>query len=295
MLPPVQLRNSNLRFCKVVRDGKRAFEKNFNTIEEAYDYMSPKLFGDWCMRSEGNYGVLGGFGGLFILDFDDIESYKKVKHLLPKTFTVVSASKRLPHLYYISTDNVELKTQVFDVIKKNAAGIPLMGADGYPMRIRAVDLQGIGKYVVGPESVVDGKKYEIVNDVDVAYASYLDICAVLRDNFPLVHVAKSKETMSKLKYKLSKPSRMDDEREKIRFQVSVPKLLSHYGSNTSLYRTKCPLGHSSVSEQNVAFDDTLWYCFHCMKGGDVFTMVMERERMTFPESIKWIKETFGVK
>ena len=104
MIVPKQLQNCDIRFCKVVRNGKRAFEKEFNKPNMAYKWNSLSLH-QWLFEKDGNFGVLCGYANLFVLDFDDEKTYRKVKKILPPTFTVRSGGKNLPHLYYISTDS----------------------------------------------------------------------------------------------------------------------------------------------------------------------------------------------
>ena len=296
MLLPKQLRDATLSFCRVGKNDKRAIDKGFLLPENTHNYLSCELFGKWCMSEGGNYGVLCGFGKLFILDFDDWDTYNTVKDSLPKTFTVLSASKQLPHLYYYATEEeADIKTVVFDKMMKNDKNIPLIGADGKPIYKRILDLQGLGKYCVGPCSRVGDKEYAVDNDLAIATTSYAHICSVLRSNFPFVKVATSKKTLDKLKYKRPKRTRGDDAVRNIKQQVGMSQLLNHYGCDTTQYRCECPLNHSSESKENVDHDSELFYCFNCMSGGDVFSLAMMKEGFDFKESIVWFKETFGVK
>ena len=292
MILPKRLNNSKFRFCKVLPDDKRAFEKQFNTEENAYKSSSFHLFNEW----DGNYGVLCGFGGLFVLDFDDLDTYQQVRDILPNTFTVVSANKRLPHLYYINNDESEVRTMVFDKVSRNANGIPHIGPDGNEFVKRIIDLQGQGKFVVGPNSTIGDKSYDVMNPAPIASVSYAHICSLLRSYFPYVKIAKSNKTLSNLKYggKVKEYKSGDDLAEKIRRRVSMPQLLSHYGSNVSMSRCECPHNHSSDSGKNVAFTDKLYYCFNCLKGGDVFTLVMEKEGLEFKDALDWFKSEFNI-
>lgn len=280
MLPSEQLRRPELRFCKVVKDGKRAFEKKFNTPEMAYPYTSCECFGRWVMSKGGNYGVLCGYGGLFVLDFDDLDTFNKVKKVLPPTFTVKSGGKKLPHMYYIANDTTEVNTVLFD------------DEDGN----RIIDLQGQGKYVVGAGSRVnEGRnEYKVYKNFPITHVSYAHICSTLKDYFPHTHIAKSKKmpfTAKRMAYR----SNPDDEVEKIKGLVSMPTLLSHYGSNVWKRRCECPMGHQSNSNATVAFDRDLMYCFHCCKGGDIFNVVMEVEGLGFRDAISWLRKTFNIK
>jgi len=283
MLPPKSLRNDHFRFCKVIKNGKRAFEKAFNTSDVAYNYLSCDLFGKWCMSNGGNYGVLCGYGGLFILDFDDKETFMKVKNKLPPTMMVTSAGKGLPHLYYYANDvkDVDIKTVLFDTM------------DGGVSR-RIIDLQGFGKYCVGPGSKIDMKEYKLLVDLPIATVRYKNIVSLLQEVFPLIHVAKTKVPKS-VKYAKRVKKGDDDWVWKIKTSVSMPQLLHHLGSNTSMKRTQCPICTESVSGKCVAFESEIYYCFHGCHGGDIFELLMRFKGYDFPDAIAWFKKEFHIK
>jgi len=281
MLPPDVLREEEFRFCKVIHKGKRAFEKKFNTPEVAYQYHSCDLFGKWLMDSKGNYGVLCGYGGLFVLDFDDLATFEKVKKALPPTMMVKSAGKNLPHLYYKDPNAKKISKVLFD------------DADGN----RIIDLQGQGTYVVGPGSVAPNKEgvmkeYRLVNKLPITNTSYLDICSTLDSLLGSTNTKVSK----KMPFKAKRIAHTGDERkDKIKNYISMPQLLAHYGSNVYIKRTSCPFGHSSTSGKNVQFDNDLMYCHHCCQGGDIFKVVRIAEQCSFPESMEYLEKEFNIK
>jgi len=278
MMPPIQLQDPTYRFCKVVRNGKNAFEKKFNTPDKAYSYNDSECFGRWMLSEGGNYGVLAGYGRLFVLDFDDRDTFMKCKQLLPPTMMVISAGKKLPHLYYKAYDvcsDEEIRTVLFD----NST------------RERIIDLQGFGKYVVGPGSKIGDNEYSLRGSRGITSVSYHQVVELLRNMFPNIHVAKTKTMPVAVRFK---PQRENDEVWKIKQQVSMTSLLNHYGCNTSMYRCQCPAGHHSNSGKDVAHDNNLMYCFNCMLGGDIFSVVMGVEKIEFVESIAWLKDTFNI-
>lgn len=56
------------------------------------------------------------------------------------------------------------------------------------------------------------------------------------------------------------------------------------------YITRCPLHDDSSASFSVNETKGLWHCFGaCMKGGDIFRLVMEYNKCDFRESIKWLK------
>lgn len=100
-----------------------------------------------------NVGCVGTPEGIVILDADHPELIARIEretgHKMPRTFTVRSGGKKLPHLYFRQTD-VSRKLR-----NPSSAGM--------------FDLQCVDKYVVGPGSTLgDGKTYEIIDDSPIA-------------------------------------------------------------------------------------------------------------------------------
>ena len=88
MSVPPSLQNMSFRFCLV--NGKIPIEKDWQNSNN-YPYNHPKL----CLhQNRGNYGVLGGYGNLLILDFDNIEAQEESLPQLPPTFSVVYVRPR---------------------------------------------------------------------------------------------------------------------------------------------------------------------------------------------------------
>lgn len=56
----------------------------------------------------------------------------------------------------------------------------------------------------------------------------------------------------------------------------------------------CPFHAEKTPSFTVTPDKGLFKCFGCGKGGDVFTFVMEYERVSFPEAVRILAERFGV-
>ena len=80
---PKQLQNPNFRFCLLKAKEKIPFEKSWQ--KNGYCFDNPKLL-NW-IKNGGNYGVIGGYGNLRILDIDkkDLEEFFKK---LFDTFTI---------------------------------------------------------------------------------------------------------------------------------------------------------------------------------------------------------------
>jgi len=56
----------------------------------------------------------------------------------------------------------------------------------------------------------------------------------------------------------------------------------------------CPFHGEKTPSFSVAPDKGLFYCFGCQKGGNLFTFVMEMEKLTFMEAAKFLAEKAGV-
>lgn len=141
---PKQLQRPEFRFCLIKPKDKAPFEKDWqNTCN--YKFDDAKLIEHISLG--GNYGIIGGFGNLLVIDFDSEEVQKEKMPLLPETFTVKTGSGRF-HLYYLVDTPESMK------------------------RIKT-DIQGRGKQVVAPGSIhPNGNKYEVFKDCFISTIPY---------------------------------------------------------------------------------------------------------------------------
>lgn len=138
---PKQLQDTEFRFYLIVKNSKLPLENRWNSVRN-YGYDHPIL-----ETYTGNLGVVCGHGGLVVVDFDDKLYYDSVKNSLPATFTVITAGKRLPHLYYRLTDWPE-------------QGLKKVKIDHPVTKARMCDVQMSRCGVVAPGSVIDRRRYE---------------------------------------------------------------------------------------------------------------------------------------
>lgn len=141
---PSQLKNKDFRFFLVRANDKKPAQKSWTT-KNNYTY-------DQVEKWYGNYGVLCGKGNLVVLDFDDMDYFMKVRDKLPVTFTVLSAGRQLPHLYYIITDMPNRMKKI--------------GIDDEQGN-RVCDVQASRTGVVGPNSKINGKEYKVIMDLPI--------------------------------------------------------------------------------------------------------------------------------
>lgn len=148
------LRQAGARFCRVYEGKKRPVGNAWQEKENTFTGEDEKLL-KW-VKGGGNYGVVGGFGDLTILDEDDERITELRRAKLPETFTV-STCHNDRHSYFVSP-NFDGSIRLLDPEDPNT----VVG-----------DVQDEGKMVVGPGSVIypehdqkegTGGYYEIVND-----------------------------------------------------------------------------------------------------------------------------------
>lgn len=100
----------------------------------------------WFTQPQGGLAILTGrVSQLVVLDFDDLATYERFSRQLPElinTYTVRSAGRGTPHLYFKMT-NIGLATR----------------------HVRGMDVLSDGCYVVAPPTVIGGKTYVVERDV----------------------------------------------------------------------------------------------------------------------------------
>ena len=56
----------------------------------------------------------------------------------------------------------------------------------------------------------------------------------------------------------------------------------------------CPFHQEKTPSFNVNVQKQIWHCFGCGKGGDVFSFLMEIDKVTFPEALKDLADRAGI-
>ena len=264
---PKQLQNSIFRFILLKKKEKRPIELEWQT-KNNYKFNDPKLIKH--INSGGNYGIIGGGKNhLVIIDFDNKEVQEKVIQNLPKTFTIKTGSGLL-HKYFFSDDSKSFK--IFNEELETLA-----------------DIQGEGKQVVGGGSIhPNGKKYEIVDNTEIAFLSYSEIKAnlMIYDKKP----KKEREKEPKNKLKDYENNTFIDE---LKARIKIRDVLNKLGINTSKNPTECPL-HSSKGGKCLGFKEETAHCFHCDGSWNIFSLVMDVKKCDFKESLIILSDWFGM-
>lgn len=251
---PEQLSADKFRFILVGND-KRPQELEWTT-KNNYPYDSEKI------KKQERYGVLCGENNLVVIDYDNEIIQKETEDKLPETFTVKTAGKGLHHLYYV-VDNPK-SFVIKDINNKTL-----------------VDIQGKGRQVIGPNSILNGRKYEIIKNIHIAKVSITKILDIFE---PWIDTEK----------KIHNKEETDDECELIKQKVKVPDLLQDWGIDTSKDHTDCPM-HDSRSGTCFEFNDNVWRCYHCKKKGNIFHLLMFKDNLSFPEAKEKLAQIAGIK
>lgn len=86
--------------------------------------------------------------------------------------------------------------------------------------------------------------------------------------------------------------------EEVRNAIDIVDLISTYlqlkkrGRN---YVALCPFHHEKTPSFYVSPDRQMYHCFGCGASGNVFTFLMETEKVSFIESVKYLAEKAGIK
>ena len=56
----------------------------------------------------------------------------------------------------------------------------------------------------------------------------------------------------------------------------------------------CPFHGEKTPSFHIIPATQVWHCFGCGEGGDVFTYIMKRENLSFPDSIRYLADRAGI-
>lgn len=222
---PKSLQNPDFRFFLVGSNSKIPLEKAWNS-QNYYPFFHQKI-----LQHKGNYGVCTGPGNLIVIDFDDLDLYNSVVEKLPPTFTVLSAGRRLPHMYYI------LKGKMF---KKNA----YKDEDGNVL----ADIQADRCGIVGPGSQIDNRFYNVSNSRSIAEITIEELQGVFK-------------IQSQYRKEYTGPTGGCP--KKVSLAIKVMELVNIKRTHLTLF--ECPF-HAMSGKGNLTILDTgRIYCFHEQK------------------------------
>jgi len=85
--------------------------------------------------------------------------------------------------------------------------------------------------------------------------------------------------------------------EQVRQAANIIEIASQY---TSLIKKGnkhvglCPFHSEKTPSFTIDEDKQLYHCFGCGEGGDIFTLVMEKENLSFPEALRYLAEKYNI-
>jgi hypothetical protein len=243
-----------LRFVLIKRGEKKPFERKWES-EKNYSANEPRLQGH--LAAGGNYGVACGFGGLAVFDSDEEDRLQELGVLdkLPRTFTVRTGGGGT-HRYYFCPE-LGQKIILYDPVFKDPEH------PDNPLHLG--EIQWKGQQVVGPGSIhPNGKKYEVVNDTEIATISNDQILDAIKE-------LKINKKIYRIKTKKAKHNRHIYPSSVIRIEnIAWPDgdVQKREGKNGTEYFGAHPV-HGSRTGKNfhINVDKDTWYCHRCNSGG----------------------------
>lgn len=164
---PKQLQNPEFRFLLIRPKGKEPTAEMNKWQEINMEYDNPIL--KEHLSNGGNYGIIGGYGNLILIDCDNEEITKITEENLPDTFTIKTGSPE------------EYKKHFFFICDKKIKPIRLTEKKVGDLG----DIRSVGQYVVAPNSIhPKGGTYKVIKDIPImkvteekireVYKNYID-------------------------------------------------------------------------------------------------------------------------
>ncbi len=239
---PKELQKEDFRFVILQPQSKKPFEKNW-TKENFYKYDDEKLLS--YLKMDYNYGVMGGFGKLIILDVDELSIIEELEKIIPETFTVETGSGKR-HYYFLSEQEEKV--------------IFTKGDTHYG------ELQAKGAQCVGPSSIhpATRKPYEVLKNGPIASLEDKDLMRLIelyKDNDEEMKVeAPNWNLYSQVNFHNS-------------MQVTSLVNMNKMKKTGHEYVGEHPI-HGSTTGMNfwISPQKNLWHCFRCNSGGDALAL-----------------------
>jgi DNA primase len=85
--------------------------------------------------------------------------------------------------------------------------------------------------------------------------------------------------------------------DQIRQTANIIEIASEYTTlrrRGNKYVGLCPFHSEKTPSFTIDETKQLYHCFGCGAGGDIFTLVMEKESLTFPEAVRYLAEKYNI-
>jgi len=252
---------NNLKYVKIKGHTKSPYEKEWQ--KKPYDYNEIiKHF-----NSGNNYGVLGGYGDLIIIDCDKVTSSQDknlrfsnldeelstvIEKLLPKTLKIQTGSGAW-HYYFFCKG---LKNKVILKSKRN------------DHEVHWGEIITHGSQVIGPGSIhpITKAQYKVIDNNKIAEVNILDLHQAMTGFLSSVQDSKDNAAYEK-------ENGIDDLRVMDIFSTANLKLQPN-----GQYAGAHPV-HGSTGGLNFWVDPSsnTWHCFRCNSGGGVGSAIAVKE------------------
>ena len=282
-----QLMVDSFRFIKIKGRTKEPVETNWNTTN-IYAWNDPSL--EAHIKKGNNYGVLGGYGDLLVIDADREPLISNVRRALPKTFTTQTPHGG-NHFYYTCRESKE-PIRLWDVIIEANKGRENIG-----------DVQGQGKQVIGAGSYIEEagetKHYRVVEDSPIAEVKREEVLRAL-SSFIVMTTTKTKS------YDDAKFGEITGVKSILDVINGVENLVQ---DSTDEYYGAHPM-HGSKGGKNfwVNSYNSVWHCFRHGTGGGILQWIAVQEGIlrceectkgalagnTFRDVLKVAREKYGI-
>jgi putative DNA primase/helicase len=146
---PKQLWNDEFRFLKIRPKNKEPTGDMIGWQKDNFQYNDGRILNH--LIAGGNYGIIGGYGNLILIDSDS-EEITSIADTLPETFTVKTGSPEVWKKHYFFITDVPMKP-----IRLSKEKIGDLG-----------DVRSIGQYVVAPNCIhPKGGIYQVIKDIPI--------------------------------------------------------------------------------------------------------------------------------
>jgi len=168
---PEQFWNDEFRFLKLRPKGKEPTYDSVGWQKNNYKYLDKEFLEH--LAKGGNYGIIGGYGNIILIDSDS-EEVSKIADSMPETFTVKTGSPEQykKHYFYIADKPIK-------PIRLTEDKLGDLG-----------DVRSVGQYVVGAGSLhPKGDKYKVLKDIPITKITEEEIRTIFK-----VYIEKGTET-----------------------------------------------------------------------------------------------------
>ena len=239
---PIQLKNNKFNFVRV--KGKNPSVSGKDWQNQVHSFIEVP---SW-IKNGYNYGVMGGIGGLVIIDADSDSISEAVETNLPETFTVETGSGK-KHYYFICTE-IDKKIIFNDKLSPSL----LKEGEHHYGEIITKGFQAVGAGSIHPNTK---KLYKVFKDVPIVEISKEEILSALSLFLP--PMATSGTSVQPVQ---TNDLHLED--------LHVSKILGVDKTCNIIHPVH---GAKNGGNMNVDIEKNLWTCYRCSSGGGVLDLI----------------------